>query len=212
MQNSLTEAMANLSEDLVITLTNKLLSNGVSKRAVLQALNTGIIEVGNRFEQGTYFIADLIISGMIYQSAAEILFQHTTSSSKSIGRIVIGVVQGDLHNIGKDIVVSLLRAADFDVIDLGVDVNANKFCTAVKENQPDVLLLSGVLTQSQDVMLQVMDSLKAANLRDRVHVLIGGNCTNETLMSLAGADCWSNNIDKTVAFCKDVIGGLYEEE
>jgi len=121
--------------------------------------------------------------------------------------VVIGVVAGDIHDIGKDIIVSLLRAERFDVVDLGIDVKPERFVHAVRNYHPDVVLLSGVLTTAQEAMVQTIQALTDAGLRDQVKVLIGGLCTSEYLMHHVGADGWAYDSNRTVRFCKEVVDG-----
>ena len=167
-----------------------------------------ISAVGTRFERGDYFIADLIVSGMIYRSALnEREPLRSGGAPRPLGKVVIGVVAGDIHDIGKDIIVSLLRAERFDVVDLGIDVKPERFVHAVRNYHPDVVLLSGVLTTAQEAMVQTIQALTDAGLRDQVKVLIGGLCTSEYLMHHVGADGWAYDSNRTVRFCKEVVDG-----
>ena len=124
----LVDAMTELDEDLVMDYVQKMIQQGVSISAIQMCMNIGVTNVGKKFENGEYFIADLIVSGMIYRDALRLLSpMMSTNRLMPIGRVVIGVVEGDIHDIGKDIVVSLLRAEHFEVIDLGVDVKPERF-------------------------------------------------------------------------------------
>lgn len=210
LENCLIEAMADLNEERVIEIVRDMVNTGHSYESIQQCLNAGISAVGTRFERGDYFIGDLIVSGMIYRSALnEQGPMRSDAVSAPSGKILIGVVSGDIHDIGKDIVVGLLRAEGFDVVDLGIDVKPEKFVQAVRKHQPDVLLLSGVLSIAQVSMLKTMELLKAEGLRDGVKVLIGGMCTNEHLMQTLGADCWAYDTKETIRFCKEVIHAKY---
>ena len=145
LNRQLIEAMADLNEDLVIATVRQMAAEGHSFEEIQQCLNTGISAVGTRFERGDYFIADLIVSGMIYRSALnEREPLRSGGAPRPLGKVVIGVVAGDIHDIGKDIIVSLLRAERFDVVDLGIDVKPERFVHAVRNYHPDVVLLSGV--------------------------------------------------------------------
>ena len=189
LNRQLIEAMADLNEDLVIATVRQMAAEGHSFEEIQQCLNTGISAVGTRFERGDYFIADLIVSGMIYRSALnEREPLRSGGAPRPLGKVVIGVVAGDIHDIGKDIIVSLLRAERFDVVDLGIDVKPERFVHAVRNYHPDVVLLSGVLTTAQEAMVQTIQALTDAGLRDQVKVLIGGLCTSEYLMHHVGAD------------------------
>lgn len=202
----LIDAMADLDEELVVSTVREMVATGHSFEEIQQCLNTGISAVGTRFERGDYFIADLIVSGMIYRSALnEREYLRSEGGPQPVGKIVIGVVAGDIHDIGKDIIVSLLRAERFDVVDLGIDVKPERFVYAVKNYQPDVLLLSGVLTTAQDAMLRTVQALKKEGLRDRVKILIGGLCTSQYLMDTLGVDGWAYDSKQTVQFCKEAV-------
>lgn len=205
LEKNLISAMADLNEDLVIAGVRDMIAAGYSFDHIQHCLNEGISEVGSRFEQGDYFIADLIVSGMIYRSALnEQEPLRMESRTKPRGKIVIGVVAGDIHDIGKDIIVSLLRAERFDVVDLGIDVKPERFAYAVRTYQPDVLLLSGVLSIAQDSMMKTMELLEREGLRPQIKVLIGGLCTNQYLMQTLGADGWAYDTKETIRFCKEV--------
>ena len=206
LKEELISAMTELNEEQVLASIRALVDAGCTYNSVLMCLNTGVFDVGKRFENGEYFIGDLIVSGMIYQSALTLLQPiHTGLQSPPLGRIVIGVVQGDIHDVGKDIVVSLLRAEHFEVIDLGIDVKPERFAYAVRSYQPDVLLLSGVLNIARSAMQETMDLLRAEGLRDSVPVLIGGLCASEYQMRMVGADGWAYDTTETVNFCKKVV-------
>lgn len=210
LSKTLIEAMADLNEDLVVATVREMISGGYTYEQIQQALNTGITEVGTRFEQGEYFIADLIVSGMIYRSALmEQEPLRPESSPRPRGKVVIGVVAGDIHDIGKDIIVSLLRAERFDVVDLGIDVKPERFVHAVRNYEPDILLLSGVLSTAQDSMAKTVALLEAEGVRSQVKLLLGGLCSNQYLMQSLGADGWAYDSKETVCFCKEVMDAKY---
>lgn len=210
LNQTLIDAMADLNEDLVVATVREMIATGHTYEQIQHDLNTGITEVGIRFEQGEYFIADLIVSGMIYRSA--LMEQEpirSESSPRPRGKVVIGVVAGDIHDIGKDIIVSLLRAERFDVVDLGIDVKPERFIHAVRNYEPDILLLSGVLSTAQDSMTKTIALLKEEGLRSQVKLLIGGLCTNQSLMQAVQADGWAYDSKETVRFCKEVVDAKY---
>lgn len=212
-RDALIEAMTELNETQIKECVQHMMDEGATSNAIQMALNIGIANVGKRFEKGEYFIADLIVSGMIYRDALRLLMPIMAGSkTMPIGRIVIGVVEGDIHDIGKDIVVSLLRAEHFEVIDLGVDVKAERFAYAIRTYRPDVLLMSGVLTLARESMKKTMELLEKENLRSQVAVLIGGLCTGEHQREWIGADGWAYDPMETVNFCKKVVGAAYGKE
>ena len=165
-----------------------MMERGYTCSTIQMCLNQGITDVGKLFELGEYFIADLIVSGMIYRDALNLLCPTGREADMPpLGRIVIGVAEGDIHDIGKDIVVSLLRSERFEVIDLGIDVKPECFGDAVRTYRPDVLLC-GVLTTTRDSMAETMQRLRGEGLLDRTKVLVGGLCASEFLMTQIGAD------------------------
>lgn len=212
-RNELVEAMTELNEENVMKYVQLMIDDGSSVNAVQMSLNIGITNVGKRFENGDYFIADLIVSGMIYRDALRLLMPSMSGiRTMPIGRVVIGVVQGDIHDIGKDMVVSLLRAEHFEVIDLGVDVKPERFAYAIRTYRPDVLLMSGVLSLARESMKNTMDLLEAEDLRSQVPVFIGGLCAGEYQQKWLGADGWAYDPLETVAFCKRVVEAKYGQK
>lgn len=212
-QAALIEAMTELNDNQVMECVQQMIEAGHSYNDIQMCLNTGINNVGKRFEKGEYFIADLIVSGMIYRDALALLRPSVPNGKNiPIGRVVIGVVAGDIHDIGKDIIVSLLRAERFDVIDLGIDVKPERFAYAIRTYRPDVLLMSGVLSFAKESMRQTMELLEREGLHDQVPVFIGGLCASEHQMKLIGADGWAYDTMETVKFCKQVVSKKYGKE
>lgn len=209
-RDALVEAMTDLNDELVMHYIKCMIEEGNSFSAIQMGLNVGVTNVGKRFERGEYFIGDLIVSGMIYRDALQLLMPIMgRERTMPIGRVVIGVVEGDIHDIGKDIVVSLLRAEHFEVIDLGVDVKPARFAYAIRTYRPDVLLMSGVLSLARESMKNTMDLLVEENLRSHVKVLIGGLCAREYDRKWMGADKWAYDPMDTVAFCKQTAEEKY---
>lgn len=209
-QDALVNAMTELNDEAVMDCVQRMIDSGASVNAIQMCLNTGVNNVGKRFESGEYFIADLIVSGMIYRDALRLLMPVMDGSRiMPVGRVVIGVVEGDIHDIGKDIVVSLLRSEHFEVIDLGVDVKPERFAYAIRTYRPDVLLMSGVLTLARESMKKTIELLSRENLRQQVGILIGGLCAGEFQRAWMGADGWAYDPMETVAFCKRVVEEKY---
>lgn len=212
-REALVEAMTELNEEQIMSCVQQMIDQGSSVNAIQMCLNIGVANVGKRFEKGEYFIADLIVSGMIYRDALRLLMPMMSGSrTMPIGRVVIGVVEGDIHDIGKDIVVSLLRAEHFEVIDLGVDVKPERFAYAMRTYRPDVLLMSGVLTLARDSMKATLELLEKEDLRQQFPVLIGGLCASERHSKWMGADGWAYDPMETVSFCKRAVEVKYGEK
>jgi len=204
----LISAMEQLEEDKLITTAQALISKGVEKYEIWNMLNIGIKKVGDRYENGEYFIADLIVSGVMYRSALSLLNVAQKDETESpAGKVVIGVMKGDYHDIGKDIVIDILRSEKFTVIDLGVDVRVEQFVQAVLDNKPDVLLLSGVMKFVHDSMEETIRQISKAGLREGLAILVGGNCVDDKLHLRINADQSAKDPLDTLDFCKKVIEG-----
>jgi methanogenic corrinoid protein MtbC1 len=166
------------------------------------------IVVGKRFATSEYFIPDLVYSGEILKSVTEMVKPKLSKAaeSKKLGKIVFGTVAGDIHDIGKDIVVFMLDVNDFEVYDLGVDVPAQKFVDKVKETGASIVGLSGFLTLAFDSMKQTMDAIKAAGLRDKVKVMIGGGQITDEIRKYTGADAYGKDAMTGVSLAKKWAG------
>ena len=164
-------------------------------------------KVGQRFETGEYFVGDLIFAGELLTEAMEVLKPVIGSAARQkVGKIVLGTVQGDLHNIGKNIFKSMAEAAGFTVYDLGINVSPEAFLDKIKEVQPDILGLSGVLTMAVESMKKTVDLVKEAGLREHIKITIGGACASYEAMQVSGADAWSTNAAETVNVCLGWVG------
>ena len=168
-----------------------------------------MVDVGERFQNQVYYVSDLMMSGEIFQrgyrtSSGPAL--AASSSGKKGDTVVVGTVKGDIHDIGKDLVVGMLTANGYDVIDLGVDVLPATFVEKVKETGAKVVSLSGLLTLAFDSMKETVEMLRAEGLRDNVRVMIGGGPVNESTQEYTGADAWGNDAMQAVSLCKKWLG------
>lgn len=211
-QEELIEAVAALNETRSLEIAKELLDEGCSTQEILYLLNEGVKQVGNLFELGEFFIGDLIVSGMLYRSVIN-LFPAKNGNIQVLGRIVIGVAQDDIHDIGKDIVVTMLRVEGFDVIDLGVDVKPERFVHAVETYHPDILLMSGLMGYTVECMRRTVHILTERGLRKDVSVLVGGSAITSSTKDYVGADAACKDPVETLQFCKQVVsrtGGRHE--
>ncbi|MFX1407708.1 MAG: B12-binding domain-containing protein [Promethearchaeota archaeon] len=205
--DEISEAIKELEEQKVLKLVKERLDAGEDPIKILEACRFGMTEIG-RDAGDTIFLTDLIMAGEIFNEAMAILMPKLVgSSTKNLGKVVIGTVEGDIHNIGKDIAINFLKAEGFDVIDLGVDVPAQKFVDAVKEHNPPVVGMSGLLTLSIEPMKKSVEAITAAGLRDKVKVIIGGERTDEEVCKHVGADAWVNDAIEGVKIIKAWVGG-----
>src|SRR3954447_1616030 len=162
-------------------------------------------QVGQLFEAEEYFVPELLLAGRAMKSAMELLRPLMIASGQKLGtRVIIGTVKGDLHDIGKNIVASMLEGSGFEVIDLGADVAPEKFVAAVQECEPRVVCMSGLLTVTMPAMKTTIQALESAGLRDRVKVLIGGAPVNSQYAAQIGADGYSENASGAVTLVKEV--------
>lgn len=200
----LAQAMGDLDEDTVKELLEKVMAaGGADAQAAMDACQKGMDIVGTRFEEGEYFVGDLIYAGELMTDAVGILKSAlvTGDGGSNKTKMILCTVKDDLHDIGKNIVRSMLEAAGFDVLDLGIDVPASEIVRAAQENSIKIVALSGVLTLAIDSMKTTVEAFKAAGMDD-VKIIIGGAPVSESACKLTGADEWAHSPQKTVAVCK----------
>ena len=204
MSEELTNAVADLKEQEALKLTQEKLDRGDDPQGVLEDSRKGMEVVGKRFSDGEYFLPELIYSGEIFKAIAEIVKPKLTQDvgTKKIGKCIIGTVAGDIHDIGKDIVVFMLDVSGFEVIDLGVDVPPQEFVNKIKETNAPIVGLSGFLTLAFDSMKETVEAIKAAGLRDKVKIMIGGGQIDEEIRKYAGADAYGRDAMTGVALAK----------
>ncbi|MEM0027420.1 MAG: cobalamin-dependent protein [Ignisphaera sp.] len=168
---------------------------------VLNDLRRAAEIIGERYERGEYFVADLVMAGEILKTISELAREKLRALGKArevVGRFVIGTVEGDIHDIGKNIVITMAEAAGFEVIDLGVDVPPQKFVEAIKQYNPDIVGMSGLLTLAIDSMKRTVDTIKEAGLRDKVKIIIGGGRVDQHACQYIGADAWTNDASQGI--------------
>jgi methanogenic corrinoid protein MtbC1 len=198
----ITTALGELDEDATLKLVEEALKEGGAPADILKACQDGMLEVGKRFEKQEYFVSDLIMSGEIFKSVCAVLDPLLKAgASTSLGKVVFGTVKGDIHDIGKDIVENMLKSGGFEVIDMGVDVPAEKFVEALKESGAKVLGLCGLLTLAFDSMRDTVAAVKAAGLTD-VKIMVGGGPVDANVCKSVGADDWGADAQKAVTLSK----------
>ena len=202
----LIDAMADLEEDIVYEILNGVMADGGSEvAAAMKACQDGMGIVGSRFESQEYFVADLIFAGELMSEAMTIIkpaLMANAEGGPAATKMILCTVEGDLHDIGKNIVRSILEAGGFEVLDLGIDVAAEEVVKVAKEQDIKIIGLSGVLTLAIDGMKRTLECLQAAGMRDGVKVIIGGAPITEDVCKLIGADAWAINPQDTVETCR----------
>lgn len=209
MSEKLVTLLADMEEEQALALTKELLEGGTDPVSILDDCRQAMEIVGKRFEQNEYFIPELILAGEMLKSVSAEVKPYLKQSvdSKKAGKVLLGTVQGDIHDIGKDIVHFMLDVNNFDVLDLGVDVSPQKFVEEIKSFQPDVVALSGFLTLSYTSMKDTVEAIQAAGLRDQVKIMIGGGAVDEQICTYAAADAFGKDAMAAVALAKGWIGG-----
>ena len=208
-QESLSQAMANLAEEEVKKLIKEKIEAGVPALEILKECQTGMIEVGNRYQKDEYFVAELVYAGEIMKEITadlEPLLEGAPEAETTVGKVVIGTVKGDIHDIGKDIVVIMLRGAGFDVIDLGVDVPPQKFVEAIEESGAPVVGMSVFLTMAYEAAAETVNAIKDAGLRDKVSIMIGGGPVTELVREKTGCDFYGKDAATGVNYALKVVG------
>jgi methanogenic corrinoid protein MtbC1 len=208
MAKDLVNALADLKEQEVIKIVANRLSAKEDPLRILEDARKAMEIVGQRFASSEYFIPDLVYSGEILRAVTEMVRPKLSKAGeiKRVGKVVFGTVAGDIHDIGKDIVVFMLDVNGFEVHDLGVDVPAQKFVEKIKETGAPIVGLSGFLTLAFDSMKQTMDAIKAAGLRDKVKVMIGGGQITEEVRKYTGADAYGKDAMDGVTLAKKWAG------
>jgi methylmalonyl-CoA mutase cobalamin-binding domain/chain len=204
--SELARSLADLNEEHVNTLVEARLETGVAALDIIEECNAGMAEVGERFAASEYFLSELVYSAEIMKGVMARLepLLESIDLGRSVGTVVIGTVKSDIHDIGKNVVVTLLRGAGFEVLDLGVDVPAEAFVQKVKETAAKVLGLSALLNLAYPEMKNVVDMTTAAGIRDQVTIIIGGAPINEQVREYTGADYWAPDAPAAVKICKQV--------
>ncbi len=210
MAKELIDAVVDMREEDAVKIAEKLLNEGADPIGLLDDCRTALGIIGDRFAAGECFVPELILAGeMLRQIGAMVKPKIASSDSapqKKLGRIVFGTVEGDIHDIAKDIVVFMLDINGFEVMDLGVDVPAAKFVEAVKSFKPQVVGLSGFLTLAYDPMKNTVQALKDAGLRDSVKIMIGGGQMDDQVCAYAKADAYGKDAMAAVNLSKGWVG------
>lgn len=205
--NQLYEAILAGKMEQAIEVTKEAIGQGVAPQEIInEYMIKAMGEIGQRFQDGKAFVPQLLMSARAMKGALELLKPLLQgAASVTIGKVVIGTVKGDLHDIGKNLVASMFEGCGFEVINIGIDVPAEKFVEAVKEHDADILCISALLTTTMTYMEVVIEALKTAGIRDQVKVMVGGAPVNEAFAMQIGADGYSDNANSAVAKAKELI-------
>jgi 5-methyltetrahydrofolate--homocysteine methyltransferase len=204
------ECIVNLDLDGALENVRKALENNIPPTEIVaKSVVEGMNIVGEKFEKGEYFLSELIVAGEIGKEILKALdpyLKRAGAELKKLGRVVIGTVRGDLHDIGKNLVAMMLESAGFEVIDLGVDVPPEKFVEAAKTHNANIVAMSALLTVTMPEMKNVIEELKKAGIRDKVKVIVGGAPVTEEYARSIGADGYGETAVDGVRICKQWVG------
>lgn len=205
--NELYEAILGGKLEQAQAVTQQAIAEGIEPQSIINDyMVKGMEEIGARFEAGKAFVPNLLMSARAMKGCLELLKPLLKGdNSTSAGRVVIGTVKGDLHDIGKNLVASMLEGCGFEVINLGVDVSSDKFIDAAKANHADIICMSALLTTTMNYMKEVIAAVKASGLRDQVKVMVDGAPLNNDFAVAIGADGYSSNANDAVALARRLV-------
>jgi len=207
MNDKFVKSMSDLLEDETIAMTNELAKQGADPMGILDDARSAMDIVGKRFEKGEYFIPDLMMAGEILKQISDIVKPLITGDQEvqKKGKVLIGTVEGDIHDIGKDIVTLMIDVSGYDVLDIGIDAPVNVFVEKIKEFNPQVVGLSGFLTLAFDAMKKTVEAIEAAGLRNNLKIMIGGGMIDDKIQKYVKADAYGKDAIEAVRLCKEWI-------
>jgi methanogenic corrinoid protein MtbC1 len=204
MSKELVNAIADMKEGEALRLVEEMVEGGSDPMSILDTAREAMAIVGQRYDEGKYFLPELMMAAEILSQITDIVKPELAKvpEVKCVGKVLIGTVEGDIHDIGKNIVTFMLDVNGFEVLDLGVDVSPQKFVEAIGDFEPQVVGLSGFLTLAFDGMKAIVDAIKEAGLRDDVKIMIGGGQVNETIREYVDADAYGRDAMAGVSLAK----------
>jgi len=206
--DKIVEAIIELDEPVALELVDEMIKTGTNPVEILEKCRKGMSIVGEKFESGEFFLSEMIMAAEIFnQVMDQIRPKLKKTQSESRGKIVIGTVEGDVHDIGKNIIIALLEAEGFDIVDLGVDVPPADFVEAIKEHKPDIVGMSSLLTVALETTKKTVDAITEAGLRDMVKIIIGGGRIDEHAAEFIKPDASTDNAAIGVRLCLELMGG-----
>lgn len=210
-KEKLVDAIADMREQEAIQLARQMLDAGVDPRVVLEAGHEAMAIVGERYERKEYYLPELVVAGEILKEIAELakpkIRGEAAAQAKPRGKVVIGTVEGDIHDIGKDVVAFMLEVNNYQVFNLGVDVPPSKFVEKIREVNPEIVGMSGFLTLAFDQMRLTVEAIKEAGLRDKVKIMIGGAPMDDDAAKYIGADAYGEDAAAAVKLANQWTGG-----
>jgi corrinoid protein of di/trimethylamine methyltransferase len=207
MNEKIAALIAEVEEDRTLEEVRKALDDGADPLSLVEALREGMSVVGEKYEAKEYFLPDLILSAEIFKEAIALIEPRLQSDNIATkGTVVIGTVQGDIHDIGKNIVATMLKCNGYDVHDLGVDVSPQAFVEKASQSGAGLVAMSGLLTLAFDAMKDTVDALAEAGLRDKLKIIIGGGPVNEKVLEYCGADAYGRDPAEAIRLADRHLG------
>jgi corrinoid protein of di/trimethylamine methyltransferase len=205
--NNLYDAVLTGNLNLAVSTTQEAIAEGIAPQEIINGyMIKAMEEMGARFESGKAFVPNLLMAARAMKGSLDLLKPLLKGdTSASMGKVVIGTVKGDLHDIGKNLVASMMEGCGFEVINLGVDVSSDKFVEAVKEHNADIICMSALLTTTMNYMKEVVAAVEAAGLKDKVKIMVGGAPLSNSFASQIGADGYSDNANSAVQKAKELM-------
>ena len=210
MKEKLVTAIADVNEEEALRLARAMLDAGEDPQLILHASSEAMSLVGARYDEKEYFLPELILAGEIMKQIGELVkpkLRAQATQAPRLGKVVIGTIAGDIHDIGKDVVAFMLDVNNFEVHDLGVDVPAAAFVAKIREVRPQIVGMSGFLTLAFDQMKRTVEAIKEAGLRDQVKIMIGGAVMDDNAAKYVGADAYGADASAAVKLAKSWTGG-----
>ncbi len=206
--NLIRDSLASLDMDSTLKHVSEALKHSISIMDIVNSLSEGMRLIGKKYENGEYFIAELTVAVEIFNEAMNILKPKILGGRemKHIGKVIIGTVEGDLHDVGKNLVKTVLEVNGFKVVDLGVDVSPERFVEAVKQYKPDIVGISTLLTSTMINIERIIKALESNGLRDEIKIIIGGAPVTQQFTESIGADAYGENAFKAVEICRKLVG------
>ena len=198
--------LANLDDEKTLAEVQKALDGGVPPERILEECQAAMVAIGEAFSREEMFVSDLMMSGAIFEDISKLVLPRikAAGTGKAAGKVVIGTVKDDIHNIGKDIVANMLAASGFDVIDVGVDVPADSFVNALQNSGAKVLAMSCLLVPCYDSIKRTVEAVTKAGLRDKVKIIIGGGPVDQHVVEYSGADAYGSGPQDCIRMCAEV--------
>lgn len=204
MESKIITAVEAIDEKRAMALVAAEMEAGSDKKIISNQLNYALQRVALRYEQGEYYIADLIMAGELVSNLLQLMGMESEQviHGRTLGKIVVGTVFDDIHDVGKNIFVSMLKSEGFQVIDLGTDVSKKKFIEAIKKEKPAILGISGILTSVVENIKEVIDEIIEEGLREDIKIILGGALAGTDYAKYVGADNYSSDAIEGVGICK----------